>query len=95
LIESANDQGHGVGLALNGKCFPLQGPGIEVIVLSGDALDLLGHYGIERQLPTDGGELAGGAALGSMGRLVQKSMAADAEIKAHRCNPQAASARFK
>jgi hypothetical protein len=95
LIESANDQGHGVGLALNGKRFPLQGPGIEVIVLSGDALDLLGHYGIERQPPADGGELAGGTALGGMGRLVQKSMAADAKIKAHRCNPQAESARFK
>jgi hypothetical protein len=64
-------------------------------VLSGNALDLLGHYGIERQLPTDGGELAGGAALGGMGSLVQKSMAADAEIKAHRCNPQALTTRFK
>ncbi len=95
MIESANDHGHGVGLALNGKCFPLQGPGIEVILLSGDALNLLGHYGIERQLPTDGGELAGGAALGGMGSLVQKSMAADAEIKAHRCNPQALTTRFK
>jgi hypothetical protein len=82
-------------LALNGKGFPLQGPGIEVILLSGDALNLLGHYGIERQFPTDGGELAGGAALGGMGSLVQKSMAADAEIKAHRCNPQALTTRFK
>jgi hypothetical protein len=95
LIESANDQGHGIGLTLNGKCFALQGPGIEVIVLSGKALNLLGHYGIERQPPTDGGELAGGTALGGMGRLMQKGMAADAEIKAHRCNPQAASTRFK
>jgi hypothetical protein len=95
LVESANDQGHGVGLALNSKCFPFQGPSIEVISLGGDARDLLGHHGIERQPPADGGELAGGAALGGMGRLMQKGLAADPEIKAHRRDPQAPSARFE
>jgi hypothetical protein len=94
-MESANDQGHGVGLTLNSKCFPFQGPSIEVIALGGDARDFLGHHGIERQPPADGGELAGGAALGGMGRLMQKGLAADPEIKAHRRDPQAPSARFK
>ena len=66
-----------------------------MIALGGDARDLLGHHGIERQPPANGGELAGGTALGGMGRLMQKGMAADAEIKAHRCNPQALTTRFK